>query len=65
MTTHDRLSKSPKRRPMVGSAVAMMVWFSAARNAVSISPKKMVRTSAWVMVAWAMAPAGGAGLIVA
>jgi hypothetical protein len=46
VTTQDRLSKSAKWRPMVGSAVAMMVWFNAARNAVSISPKKMVRTSA-------------------
>ena len=34
---------------MVGSAVAMMVWFSAARNAASIRPKKMVRTSAWLI----------------
>ena len=36
---------------MVGSAVAMMVWFSAARNAASIRPKKMVRTSAWLIAA--------------
>ncbi len=42
---------------MVGSAVAMMVWFSAASSAVSISPKKMVRTSAWLMTR-----SGGAGL---
>ena len=34
---------------MVGSAVAMMVWFSAARNAASISPKKILRTSAWLI----------------
>src|SRR5436309_3338841 len=33
---------------MVGSAVATMLWFSAARNAASIRPKKMVRTSAWL-----------------
>jgi hypothetical protein len=39
---------------MVGSAVAMMVWFNAARNAASINPKKMVRISAWPT-----APAGG------
>src|SRR5260221_2271227 len=37
---------------MVGSAVAMMVWFSAERNAASIRPKKMVRTSAWLIWAW-------------
>src|SRR5437016_3959228 len=37
---------------MVGSAVAMMVWFNAARNAASIRPKKMVRTSAWLIWAW-------------
>src|SRR5882757_1399317 len=36
---------------MVGSAVAMMVWFSAARNTASIRPKKMVRTSAWLIAA--------------
>src|SRR6185369_9996112 len=34
---------------MVGSAVAMMVWFNAARNAASISPKKILRTSAWLI----------------
>ena len=32
---------------MVGSAVAMMVWFSAARNAASVGPKNILRTSAW------------------
>src|SRR5258708_28578257 len=36
---------------MVGSAVAMMVWFSAERNAASIRRKKMVRTSAWLSAA--------------
>src|SRR5262245_22799096 len=36
---------------MVGSAVAMMVWFSAERKAASIRPKKMVRTSAWLIAA--------------
>src|SRR5262245_37819875 len=38
----------------------MMVWFNAASSAVSISPKKMVRTSAWLTGVWVMAPAAGA-----
>jgi hypothetical protein len=32
---------------MVGSAVATMVWSSAARNMVSIRLSRMVRTSLW------------------
>ena len=49
MTIQLRFSKSPKYRPMVGKAVAMMVWFSAARNAASIRPKKIFLTSAWLI----------------
>src|SRR5262245_11607595 len=45
---------------MVGSAVAMMVWLSAASSAASIRPKKMVRTSAWLTLpcGCAVAPTG-------
>ena len=41
----DRLATSLNWRPMVGSAVATMVWSSAARNIVSIRLIRMVRTS--------------------
>jgi hypothetical protein len=43
--THDRLVTSWNCRPMVGSAVATMVWSSAARNIVSKRLIRMVRTS--------------------
>src|SRR5882724_3184106 len=43
--THDRLETSWNCRPMVGNAVATMVWSSAARNIVSIRLIRMVRTS--------------------
>ena len=43
--TQDRLETSWNWRPMVGSAVATMVWSSAARNMVSIRLIRMVRTS--------------------
>ena len=43
--THDRLETSWNCRPMVGSAVATMVWSRAARNVVSIRLKRMARTS--------------------
>src|SRR5947209_208911 len=43
--TQDRLLTSLNWRPMVGSAVATMVWSSAARNIVSIRLSRMVRTS--------------------
>src|SRR5258705_3449250 len=43
--TQDRLLTSLNWRPMVGSAVATMVWSSAARNIVSNRLIRMVRTS--------------------
>src|SRR5882757_7831082 len=43
--TQDRLETSWNWRPMVGSAVATMVWSSAARNMVSIRLIRMVWTS--------------------
>src|SRR4029078_6298809 len=43
--TQDRLETSWNCRPMVGSAVATMVWSRAARNIVSIRLIRMVRTS--------------------
>ncbi|MEY9289955.1 hypothetical protein ABH979_003029 [Bradyrhizobium ottawaense] len=43
--TQERLETSWNWRPMVGSAVATMVWSSAARNIVSIRLMTMVRTS--------------------
>src|SRR3954449_6576884 len=43
--TQDRLETSWNWRPMVGSAVATMVWSRAARNIVSIRLRTMVRTS--------------------
>src|SRR5437660_12723729 len=46
--TQDRLVTSWNWRPMVGSAVATMVWSSAAKNIVSIRLTRMVRTSSGV-----------------
>src|SRR5215203_712013 len=46
--TQDRLLTSLNWRPMVGSAVATMVWSSAARNIVSNRLIRMVRTSSGV-----------------
>ena len=43
--TQDRLETSFNWRLMVGSAVATMVWSSAARNIVSSRLIRMVRTS--------------------
>src|SRR5215475_3051878 len=43
--TQDRLETSENCRPMVGNAVATMVWSSAARNIVSNRLIRMVRTS--------------------
>src|SRR3954464_10904609 len=43
--TQERLETSWNWRPMVGSAVATMVWSSAARNIVNIRLMTMVRTS--------------------
>src|ERR1043166_6796535 len=43
--TQDSEETSWNWRPMVGSAVATMVWSSAARNMVSIRLTRMVRTS--------------------
>src|SRR5579871_6921054 len=45
--TQDRLETSWNWRPMVGSAVATMVWSCLARNIVSSRLIRMVRTSAW------------------
>src|ERR1700691_728038 len=58
---HDRLVTSPNCRPMVGNAVATMVWSSAARNIVSIRLIKMVRTS--LCVSGEGGTIGGASLI--
>ena len=60
MITQERLETSPNWRPMVGSAVATMVWSSAARNIVSIRLIRMVRTSSWV--SGARGAIGGASL---
>src|ERR1700712_3494288 len=46
--TQDRLLTSLNCRPMVGRAVATMVWSSAARNIVSSRLIRMVRTSSGV-----------------
>src|SRR5947209_446785 len=43
--TQERLATSWNCRPMVGSAVATMVWSSAAKNIVSIRLTMMVRIS--------------------
>ena len=48
VTTQDRSARLAKRRPMVGSAVATMVWSSAPRNIASMMPSTMLRTSGWV-----------------
>jgi hypothetical protein len=58
--THDRLETSWNWRPMVGSAVATMVWSSAARNIVNIRLIRMVRTS--LGVSGARGAIGGASL---
>src|ERR1035438_2098727 len=57
--TQDRLVTSWNCRPMVGSAVATMVWSSAARNIVSNRLIRMVRTSPGV--SGALGASGGAG----
>ena len=46
--TQERLETSWNCRPMVGSAVATMVWSSAARNIASIRLTRMARTSSGV-----------------
>src|ERR1700730_10240440 len=56
--TQDRLLTSLNWRPMVGSAVATMVWSSAARNIVSNRLIRMVRTSRGV--SGALGAIGGA-----
>src|SRR5712675_2230096 len=58
--TQDRLVTSWNWRPMVGSAVATMVWSSAARNMVSIRLIRMVWTSRGV--SGARGTIGGASL---
>src|SRR5215472_13202622 len=50
---------------MVGSAVATMVWLSAARNMASISPTTMARISAWVGARSAGVSLAAAGLTLA
>jgi hypothetical protein len=59
--THDKLVTSWNCRPMVGSAVATMVWSSAARNIVIIRLIRMVRIS--VGVSGAFGASGGASLM--
>src|SRR6478735_10660072 len=46
--TQERLVTSWNWRPMVGNAVATMVWSRAARNIVSIRLTRIVRTSSGV-----------------
>src|SRR3954451_6646341 len=58
--TQDRLETSWNWRPMVGKAVATMVWSSAARNMVSIRLIRMVWTSR--AVSGARGAIGGASL---
>src|ERR1700742_630577 len=58
--TQDRLVTSWNWRPMVGSAVATMVWSSAARNMVSIRLSRMVWTARGV--SGARGAIGGASL---
>src|SRR6266436_6276006 len=58
--TQERLETSWNWRPMVGSAVATMVWSRAAKNIVSIRLTRMVRTSSWV--SGALGAIGGASL---
>ena len=58
--TQERLETSWNWRPMVGSAVATMVWSSAARNMVSIRLIRMVWTSRGV--SGARGTIGGASL---
>src|SRR5262245_49960204 len=41
MITQDRLCRSPSSRPMVGRALATIVWFTAERKPPSIRPWKM------------------------
>ncbi len=48
VTTQDSECRSPKSRPMVGSAVATMVWSSAPRNIASMMPMTMARISGCV-----------------
>src|SRR5579863_3449500 len=59
--THDRLETSRNWRPMVGKAVATMVWSRAARNIVSIKLDRMVRISPEARAA--RGAIGGASLI--
>src|SRR6202165_5048797 len=59
--TQDRLETSWNWRPMVGSAVATMVWSRAAKNIVSIRLIRMVRTS--LGVSGAFGAVGGASLM--
>src|ERR1700704_4376856 len=58
--TQDRLETSWNWRPMVGSAVATMVWSNAARNIVIIRLIRMVWTSPGVSAA--RGAIGGASL---
>src|SRR6185369_7268412 len=58
--TQERDVTSWNWRPMVGNAVATMVWSSAARNMVSIRLIRMVRTSLWL--SGARGAIGGASL---
>ena len=48
MINHDRLLRSWKSRPMVGKAVAMIVWLSAAMNNAVQTPRMIGRISASV-----------------
>ncbi len=46
VTTHERWFSPPRSPTIVGSAVATIVWSSAARNMPSMSAAKIMRTEA-------------------
>src|SRR5690242_723678 len=48
----ERCSTEPRLRPIVGKAVATMVWSSAPRNIASMIPKTMRRISACESGLW-------------
>src|SRR5215471_15740845 len=50
VTSQDRLCTSPRSRPMVGSALARMVWSSDDMNTGSSMPQTMSRISLWLSV---------------
>src|SRR5689334_10367661 len=57
VTTHDRWFRPPRSPTMVGSAVATMVWSSAASSMPSMSPPRMTMICRWVYVLGCTCPA--------